>query len=225
MFNNNTIIVYDYETCSRNPNTTQPIQLAAVAIHSQRLEVIPGSEFESLIRPIEDVEEQAKAGLGNIEDEALAVNGKKIEDLRNAPDLKTVWSQFVNYVNNFNFKKNSYSAPICAGYNIVGFDNIITDRICGPHGWGYGPWDKERGKNSLFNPVRKLDLMDLVFWWFSNTSEPKKLSQTSLLEFCGLSTEGAHDALQDVKACSELICKFLSLHRELSKRVNWCNNG
>jgi len=175
VINRSTIIVYDYETTSANPYTTQPIQLAAVAIHSQKLEIIEGSEFNSLIKPIEDPEEQAKAGVGAIEDEALAVNKKTIEELRLAPDLKTVWTQFIEYTNNFNYRKSSYTAPIAAGYNILGFDNVITNRVAGPHGWGYGPWDKVRYNNTLFSPVYKIDLMDLAFTWFSNTAEPKKL--------------------------------------------------
>ena len=225
MINTNVIICMDFETTSRYPNTTQPIQLAAVAIHSQKLEIIPGSEFESLIKPVEDPELQAKAGLGAIEDEALAVNKKTMEELRLAPDLKTVWTQFIEYVNNYNYKKNSYTAPIVAGYNILGFDNIITDRICGPHGWNYGPWDKDRQKTSLFNPVRKIDLMDLAFCWFSGTAEPRKLSQEALLDFCGMNVEGLHDAMVDTKACAELICKFLKLHKTLVGRINWNPNA
>jgi DNA polymerase III epsilon subunit-like protein len=224
MISNNTIIVYDYETSSRYPNTTQPIQLSAVAIHGQRLEVIEGSEFDSLIRPIEDPELQAKAGLGAIEDEALAVNRKTIEELRLAPDLKTVWTQFIEYTNNFNYKKNSYTAPIVAGYNIIGFDNIITDRICGPHGWGYGPWDKDRQKNSLFNPIYKIDLMDLVFTWFSSTAEPRKLNLGCLMEFLGMDTAGAHDGLVDCKNTANILCRFLKMQRELNTRIKWNPN-
>lgn len=214
----------DYESTSRYPHTTQPIQLSAVAIHSQKLEIIEGSEFDSLIRPIEDPELQAKAGLGAIEDEALAVNRKTMEELRLAPDLKTVWTQFIEYTNNFNYKKNSYTAPIVAGYNIIGFDNIITDRICGPHGWNYGPWDKDRQKNSLFNPIYKIDLMDLVFTWFSSTAEPRKLNLGCLSEFLGIDTTNLHDALEDVKVTANILCRFLKMQRELNTRIKWNPN-
>ena len=224
MINNNTIIVYDMETTSANPHTTQPIQLAAVAIHSQKLEIIPGSEFESLIKPIEDEEEQSKLGLGVIEDEALRVNGKNIEELRCAPPLKIVWDQFVQYIDNYNFRKNIYTAPILAGYNIIGFDNIILNRIAGPHGWNYGPWDNKKNTNSLFSQVYKIDLLDTAFMWFSNCAEPSKLKLTSLLEYLGMSTTGSHDALIDVKNTANLVCKFLRLHRELASRVKWNPN-
>ena len=221
MINRSTIIVYDYETTSANPYTTQPIQLAAVAIHSQKLEIIEGSEFNSLIKPIEDPEEQARAGVGAIEDEALAVNKKTIEVLRLAPDLKTVWTQFIEYTNNFNYRKSSYTAPIAAGYNILGFDNVITNRVAGPHGWGYGPWDKVRHNNTLFSPVYKIDLMDLAFTWFSNTAEPKKLKLTVLMEFLGMDTSGAHDGLVDCKNTATVLCRFLKMQRAMYERINW----
>lgn len=221
MINRSTILVYDYETSSANPTTTQPIQLAAVAIHSQKLEVIEGSEFNSLIKPIEDPVEQAKAGVGAIEDEALAVNKKTMEELRLAPDLKTVWTQFTEYANNFNYGTTTYSAPVLAGFNIIGFDNIITDRICGPHGWNYGPWDNKRNKNSLFSPVYKIDLMDICFGWFCGTAEPKKLNLGAIMDFLGMDKTGAHDGLVDVRNTASIICRFLKLQRELYNRINW----
>ena len=79
------IIVFDFETGSRNPEKTQPIQIAAVAIHGRKLTVQPDGYFESLMRPILDDEEAIKMGLDPIEDEALAVNGKTREELAKAP--------------------------------------------------------------------------------------------------------------------------------------------
>ena len=51
---NRDIIVFDFETGSRNPNTTQPIQIAAVMIHGRKLTVQPNGYFESLIKPLGD---------------------------------------------------------------------------------------------------------------------------------------------------------------------------
>ena len=41
------IIVFDFETGSRNPHKTQPTQIAAVAIHGRKLTVQPGGYFNS----------------------------------------------------------------------------------------------------------------------------------------------------------------------------------
>ena len=51
------IIVFDFETGSRDPLKTQPIQIAAVAIHGRKLTVQPEGYFESLIKPLFDDEE------------------------------------------------------------------------------------------------------------------------------------------------------------------------
>ena len=48
------IIVFDFETGSRNPHKTQAIQIAAVAIHGRKLTIQPGGHFESLMRPVLD---------------------------------------------------------------------------------------------------------------------------------------------------------------------------
>ena len=48
------IIVFDFETGSRNPYKTQPTQIAAVAIHGRKLTVQPGGYFNSEMRPILD---------------------------------------------------------------------------------------------------------------------------------------------------------------------------
>ena len=83
------IIVFDFETGSRNPEKTQPIQIAAVAIHGRKLTVQPDGYFESLIRPILDDEEAISMGLDPIEDEALAVNGKTREEIAKAPSERS----------------------------------------------------------------------------------------------------------------------------------------
>ena len=85
------IIVFDFETGSRNPHKTQPVQIAAVAIHGRKLTIQPGGYFESLIRPELDDEKAIEMGVDPIEDEALAVNGKTREELAKAPSAKTVW--------------------------------------------------------------------------------------------------------------------------------------
>ena len=47
--NYNDICVFDFETGSRNPPPTQPVQVAAVMIHGRKLTIQPDGYFESLI--------------------------------------------------------------------------------------------------------------------------------------------------------------------------------
>ena len=54
------IIVFDFETGSANPHTTQPTQIAAIAIHARKLQLQPGGTFNSEIRPIIDDDEEPK---------------------------------------------------------------------------------------------------------------------------------------------------------------------
>lgn len=182
--------------------------------------MVPGSEFTSLIRPIEDEEEQKRLGLGQIEQEALDIHGKTLEELREAPKLNAVWSLFCEYVDSYNLKKNSYNAPIATGYNILNFDNIITNRICGPHGYNLGPWDKERQTNNLFGFVT-LDLYPMVWSYFHQTAEPARLNMDTLREFFGYDSKGAHDALVDCKQGADLLCRFLKLQRHVSSNIQW----
>ena len=58
--------IFDFETTSANPNTTQPVQLAAVVVHGRKLEIKPGTEFQSLIKPVVDEEECEKLGVDQL---------------------------------------------------------------------------------------------------------------------------------------------------------------
>lgn len=220
MINKNTYIVYDYETTSANPYTTQPIELAAVAVDPRNLEIIPNSEFYSLIRPIEDKEEQIKMGLGPIEQGALDVNKKTLEELRTAPSVKSVWESFKQYCMNYNITGKKWDAPILCGYNNTKFDDIITDRIAGKEPWGYGPFDKDRQQCTLFHPIHNVDIMKYVFGWFESDYELKSFSMDNLRVRLNMSSEGAHHAMKDVKDTAQLLIGFLKLQRKMKNYVN-----
>ena len=211
------IIVFDFETGSRNPHKTQPVQIAAVAIHGRKLTIQPDGEFNSLIRPVLDDEEAIKLGLDPIEDEALAVNGKTREELAKAPQPKVVWDKFANFVNRYNFKKTPYYAPIAAGYNIIGFDLPIVQRMCEK----YGPVDKKTGQQTLFNKIHKVDMLDIVWMWMENNADVKSLSMDSMRDLFGISKENAHDALQDVKDTANLMIRFMKLHRRVAPKITF----
>lgn len=214
---NATYIMYDFETGSRNPNTTQAIQIAAVAIDPRNLQIIPGSEFESLIRPEFDEVKCKSLGIDPLEDQALAVNGKTREELAKAPQLKVVWKSFVQYCMNYNPSGKKWTTPCLVGFNNIGFDNVILDRIAQE----FGPWDSERKYCTLFNPIIKLDLMQMLLPWFESEFNLRTISMDNMREFLGMSKEGGHDALVDVKDQAEIFIRIMQLTRKYSKITNW----
>ena len=96
--------------------------------------------FNSEIKPILDDDKAIAAGVDPIEDGALRVTGKTREGLAKAPALKSVWTKFCKFVDQYNWKGEPFFAPIPVGYNIIGFDMPIINRLCEE----YGPWDKSR---------------------------------------------------------------------------------
>jgi DNA polymerase III epsilon subunit-like protein len=212
---NRDFIVFDFETGSRNPYKTQPTQIAALALDGRDLSV-KGS-FNSEIRPLLDDEEAIAAGLDPIEDGALKVTGKTREKLAEAPLLKSVWTKFTKFVDQYNWKGEPFFNPIPVGYNIVGFDLIIINRLCKE----FGPWDKTKDNAKLFSKVYKVDLMDNIFMWTEGDPSVKSISMDSLREKMGLSSENAHDALQDVKDTANIFIKLLKTHRAVYQNIEF----
>jgi DNA polymerase III epsilon subunit-like protein len=215
--NFNDIIFFDFETGSRNGKKTQPTQLAAIAINGRHLKIQDGGEFNSLIKPILDDEKAIEAGLDPIQDEALKITRKTREELAEAPEERVVWDKFVSFVNQYNYKGGKWNAPIAAGYNNNGFDDFIIDRLSEK----YGPWDKEYDTNKLFHPRDNIDVMKYVWTWTENNNSIRSISMDNMRKWMGMSTEGAHDALVDVRQGAELLIKFLKLHRAFANKVKF----
>jgi DNA polymerase III epsilon subunit-like protein len=49
-------------------------------------------------------------------------------------------------------------------------------------------------------------------------------SLDNVRKYFGISGEGAHDALKDVKDCAEILIRFMKLHRNLSSKVKFKNS-
>ena len=212
---NRDYIVFDFETGSRNPHKTQPTQIAAVALDGRNL-ALKGT-FNSEIKPILDDEKAIAAGFDPIEDGALRVTNKTREGLAKAPALKSVWTKFCKFVDQYNWKGEPFFAPIPVGYNIIGFDMPIINRMCEQ----FGPWDKSRSQQKLFSKVYKVDLMDNIFMWTEGDPSVKSISMDSLRERMGLSGENAHDALQDVKDTANIFIKMLKTHRAVYQNIEF----
>jgi DNA polymerase III epsilon subunit-like protein len=207
------IIVFDFETGSRNPRKTQPTQLAALALDGRNLKL--KGTFNSEIRPILSDNKAIEAGLDPLEEEALRITGKTREELKKAPTLRSVWKKFIQFVDQYNWKGTQWFAPIPAGFNIVGFDMIIIDRLCKE----YGPYNPDRQQQKLFHAIYKVDMMDNYFMWSEGDPSVKSISMDSLRDRMGLSKENAHDALQDVKDTANIMIKFMKTHRSVYRNL------
>jgi len=212
---NRDYIIFDFETGSRNPYKTQPTQIAAIALDGRTLNM--KGQFNSEIKPIFDDQEAIAAGLDPIQDEALKITKKTREQLAEAPSLKSVWTKFTKFVDQYNWKGDSFYNPIPVGFNIIGFDMIIVNRLCKE----FGPWDKEREQQKLFSKVYKIDIMDSIFAWTESDPRIKSISMDSLRERMGLSFENAHDALQDVKDEANIFIKLMKTHRAVYQNMNF----
>jgi len=217
-------IVYDFETTSANPHTTQPVQIAAVVVHGRKLEIKKGTEFQSLMKPIFTEKKCAELNLDPLEDGAVAVHGKTKEILKKAPATKGVWQNFVEYVNEHNWKGNNWSAPISVGYNIKGFDSIIVDRLCCQEPYNFGPSDEKRGGQNLFQRIHSIDMLDFMFALFENNKDVNSLSADNLVRgYMGYSEGTAHDAMSDVIMTAELFCRTMRMLRTTASRKNFKN--
>jgi len=214
---NRDYIIFDFETGSRNPHKTQPTQIAALAIDGRNLAV--KGQFNSEIKPIFEDELAIAAGLDPLQDEALKITGKTREGLAQAPSLKAVWSKFTKFVDQYNWKGDSFYAPIPVGFNIIGFDLVIVNRLCKE----FGPWDKDKEHQKLFSKVYKVDIMDNVFLWTEGDPSVRSISMDSLRQRMGLSKENAHDALQDVKDEANIFIKLLKTHRSVYQNITFEN--
>jgi DNA polymerase III epsilon subunit-like protein len=203
--NNCNIICFDFETGGLDTTKCSPIQVAAIVINPRTLEPIPNATFNSMMCP------QTQEEFDDIEDGALFVNKKTREQIKAAPLENLVWQNFTEFVLRY---KNVAGSPIPAGQNILGFDLPISDRLCKK----YGPWDKRRNQQALWNNRDAIDLLKYTFAWFENSNELDNFRMDTLRQYFGLSLEGAHDAYQDVKDTWALISRFLKLHRNLAKR-------
>ena len=212
---NRDIIVFDFETGGRNPMRCQPTQIAAIALDGRNFRL--KGEFNSMMRPILDDEKAIAAGVDPIEEGALKVTGQTRSQLAKAPLPKGVWKKFCAFVDKYNWKGTSYFAPIPAGFNIIGYDMHIVNRLCKE----YGPWDDKRQQQKLFHQIYKIDVMDDVWLWTEGDPNVKSISMDSLRERMGLSSENAHDALQDVKDTANIFIKLQKSRRAVYRNMKF----
>ena len=223
MINYNKICVFDFETDGIDPKGCSPVQIAAVIIDPLKLEIIPKSEFNIFFKPETLSQNEEYIYTTDILDFHAKVRGcskdQILDQWKKYPPQDQSWKLFVNYLDMYHTrssKKNQFSAPIAAGYNINRFDLKIIDRLSNK----YGNVNKE-STSDIFFPRDVVDIMNLVFYWFEHNNDLKNYTLDSVREYFGISKDGAHDALKDVKDCSEILIRFMRLHRNLSEKIKF----
>jgi hypothetical protein len=224
MANTQKICVFDLETDGANPEVCSPVQIAAVIIDPIRLEIIKDSEFNIQLKPaILDANPSYTYHDSDVLDFHAKVRSCSKEDIlsdwQKSQKQEQGWKMFVSYLEMYHTRserKSCFTAPIAAGYNINRFDLKITDKLSVK----YNNLNKE-GKSNLFFPRDVLDLMNMVFYWFEGNSELKNYTLDNVRDYFGLSKEGAHDALKDVRDTAELLIRFMKLHRSVAGKVKF----
>ena len=98
----------------------------------------------------------------------------------------------------------------------LSFDLPIIDRLSNK----YGNVSKEK-KTDIFFPRDVVDIMNIVFYWFEYNRDLKSYTLDSLRDYFGISKEGAHDALKDIRDSAEIMVRFLKLHRKLAANIKF----
>jgi len=224
MANSQKICVFDFETDGINPDICSPVQIAALIIDPFRLEIIKDSEFNINMKPelLEKDSEYAYADT-DVLDFHAKVRGSSRQDIlkewQGYQKQEQGWKMFVSYLEMYHMrsdKKSCFTAPIAAGYNINRYDLRIIERLS----LKYNNLNKEK-RSSLFYPRDVINLMNMIFYWFEGNNELKNYTLDNLRDYFGLSKEGSHDALKDVRDTAEILIRFMKLHRNVGSKVKF----
>ena len=197
------LCVFDLETSSLSQETTQIIQIGSCIINRNNLSIV--DEFQTLVKPKD---------MDAIEDEALKVNGLTKEQLEDAPDVDVIFPVWANWINEWNTSKNSWGAPIPAGWGSDRFDVPILERYCRT----YDYWDDKWNNMTLMNPIFTFDVMKHFWFWTRSNTDVKNCKLATAVAYMGGATDeeieaNAHDALWDVRMTAKIAQKFLRVSR------------
>jgi DNA polymerase III epsilon subunit-like protein len=218
------ICVFDLETDGINPDKCSPVQIAAIIVDPLKLEIVPDSEFNISIKPeaLINNPEYSYEDSDVLDFHAKVRSSTKekvLEDWKSFQKQDHGWKMFTSYLEMYHTrseKKSCFTAPIAAGYNINRFDLRIIERLSVK----YNTLNKE-GRSSLFYPRDVIDVMNVLFYWFEGNNDLKNYTLDNLRDYLGISKEGAHDALKDVKDTAQILIRFLKLHRNLSRKIKF----
>jgi hypothetical protein len=214
---NNNIVIFDTETDSLDVvnGKGSVIQYACIALDTDKIEYIPGSEFFTWVLP-EDIDDDDyiknhestlnwHADLRKISVEDFV---KQIKD--NGISQKMALEQFSEHVRGYGTPR---SQPPAGGQNIKSFDLPIIDVLCEKYKVK-PPFSKKSYKH--------WDLLDVTSKWFPYAEQsPRGLSMDVLRDWYRLEDpEGqSHDALTDVLHEGYFIKRFMNLHKTMIKKI------
>lgn len=218
-------ICYDLETDSPNPEEAHPTEIAAVPIEPRSLKILADETFNVIVQP-PDLNEK-----DYFENHSDTIHWHASNHKVEAKDMLEKWKkegveqklalqEFNRYCKQFEIEKTSqnwYVDPIPVGYNIIGFDNKILQRIC-----------QDNKVSCPFSFVNQVDIMHLLFTWFENIGGPSNFKMDTLREFFQMPHEGtAHEALTDVIDTARIFVRFLQFQRKQAhvKKFKGAFNG
>lgn len=208
---NNNIIIYDYETISRNEFTTEPIEISAVCADINTLELKKDNEgnvlvFSTLVKPTDwSLVEQAALDKNKITREEIEEKGV---------DQKFAFEQFTSFCRSFARSDKKWDQPYSAGFNINKFDNIITKRLCAK----YGYVDKDQD-NLIFHPFHNFDLLDVIRVWFAWGDDLAAYNLDAVRDYFGIDKSGSHRAEKDVIDTWLILKRFINYYKQLSHKT------
>lgn len=190
-----------------------------------KLTIVPDSELNLMMKPTkiddDDYFEQHKSTI-IWHSKRLGISTEEVvQQWKQAPEQKFAWGQFKEYLLKYHKpgkRKSMFSAPIPVGYNILGYDLPIVNRLSTLYGD-----TTSRGETNIFQPRDKYDVMFMAGLWTENLGDngPDSLTMDNIRAWLGIDSTNAHDALQDVKDTAELFIRFMKLHRRYAKKVEW----
>lgn len=208
---NNNIIIYDYETISRNEFTTEPIEISAVCADINSLNLKTDQDgnilvFSTLVKPTDwSLIEQAALDKNKI-------TRKEIEE--KGVDQKFAFEQFAGFCRQFARSDKKWDQPYAAGFNINKFDNIISKRLC----MKYNYIDKDQD-NLLFHPFHTFDLLDILRVWFAWNDELAAYNLDAVREYFGIDKTGSHRAEKDCIDCWMILKRFINYYKQISPKT------
>jgi len=187
------LVFFDFETGGIEPHKPE-IQLAGIAVDSQFVEV---GHFESKISFNE----------ADADPEALKLNHYEPELWKNAPGRDAVVSAFARFADKYKSVEmvskrtgKPYNVARLAGHNAATFDAPRLRKMF-----------EQAGAFAPFHPI-PLDTLQLALWKIQfMEKKPKNFQLSTLCEFFGISSEGAHAALADVRLSAALTKAIVSM--------------
>lgn len=210
-------IVFDFESSSKDPYTTYPLQLSAIALDGHTLEIVENGEFNYYMRPSHIKDLETLNNDPNISDEALAVNGINKSDILGFADEKQVWNNFVNWCLKYAVgRKSDWDKSVPVSWNGINFDSHIVKRLVESH--------------KTKNPFHKTLHIDCMIDWYryienlGGEQEVEKLSFDYCRQYLQIPENKkygkTHNALRDCHDLVSVFTRFQLWKRKMAKKAN-----